>query len=642
MGVWAVIWWRAKHLVTAVTEVVSTSKPSDPRLTFATPYRNVRPEVAYVGSDSCTSCHPSEAATYAQHPMGRSAAYVSGPGPGERFDRSTKNPFEALGLEFHVEPRGQHVVHQEIRRDAKHAVVTTLEADVLMEIGSGTQGRSYVINRDGYFFQSPISWFTDTHSWGLSPGFGELAIHFRRPVTVQCLFCHIDQITPLANRNGGYATPLPRHLVIGCERCHGPGQLHVKRRVAGEPFDGIDDTIVNPSDLEPSLREAVCQQCHLLGEERIMRRGRTLFDYRPGLPLHEILSAFVRPPELVESHKTVGHVEAMYQSRCFRESRGPRQLGCISCHDPHRLPAPAERVAFFRQRCLNCHEVRPSGAVVTKAGKSGRPDSPSLTPRHSPTDNCIECHMPRRSSANVAHAASTDHRIVRWADRPPELPPESLSGIQPGQIPLVDFYRDLHDPRDPEVLRDLGLAMTSLAPAQGSEAVSRQICVRALPFLERAVRADPDDLDALEAKGYSLWVCGDARGALAAYEGVLAKAPERAYSLDKAAHIAAELGRDESAITYYRRLLAVNPWNPDDHYLLAKLLGQHNDWPATIPELRASLRLDPNQVAARMLLVAAYFQTGDKQRARQEFEIVERLKPQELERLRGWFREQER
>src|SRR5437762_1561401 len=49
-------------------------RPDDPRLTFQTPYRNVRPEVKYVGDTACAGCHPSQAKTYRQHPMGRSLA----------------------------------------------------------------------------------------------------------------------------------------------------------------------------------------------------------------------------------------------------------------------------------------------------------------------------------------------------------------------------------------------------------------------------------------------------------------------------------------------------------------------------------------------------------------------------------------
>ena len=34
----------------------------------------------------------------------------------------------------------------------------------------------------------------------------------------------------------------------------------------------------------------------------------------------------------------------MYRSRCFQASSG--QLGCISCHDPHRQPAAEEKTTF--------------------------------------------------------------------------------------------------------------------------------------------------------------------------------------------------------------------------------------------------------------------------------------------------------
>src|SRR5260370_3296766 len=43
----------------------------DPRLTFGTPYRNVRPERKYVGSAQCATCHPDHAASHGQPPMGR-------------------------------------------------------------------------------------------------------------------------------------------------------------------------------------------------------------------------------------------------------------------------------------------------------------------------------------------------------------------------------------------------------------------------------------------------------------------------------------------------------------------------------------------------------------------------------------------
>src|SRR6202023_38915 len=54
----------------------------DPPRTYPTPYRNVSPEVRYVGDAACAGCHADQARTYRQHPMGRSFAPVA-----ERLDQ---------------------------------------------------------------------------------------------------------------------------------------------------------------------------------------------------------------------------------------------------------------------------------------------------------------------------------------------------------------------------------------------------------------------------------------------------------------------------------------------------------------------------------------------------------------------------
>src|SRR5262249_40045818 len=62
-------WWRWHG--TPPTEV-PPKRPDDPRLTFPTPFLNVRPEVQYVGDAECAKCHSGRTDTYHQHPMGRS------------------------------------------------------------------------------------------------------------------------------------------------------------------------------------------------------------------------------------------------------------------------------------------------------------------------------------------------------------------------------------------------------------------------------------------------------------------------------------------------------------------------------------------------------------------------------------------
>ena len=65
------------------------------------------------------------------------------------------------------------------------------------------------------------------------------------------------------------------------ERCHGPGEIHVEQKLAGNIVDTskyIDYTIVNPSKLPLDLQFDVCQRCHLQGTV-VLTNGSTFNDF---------------------------------------------------------------------------------------------------------------------------------------------------------------------------------------------------------------------------------------------------------------------------------------------------------------------------------------------------------------------------
>ncbi len=86
-----------------------------------------------------------------------------------------------------------------------------------------------LIERDGFLFQSPITWYVRQRKWDLSPGYEKANLHFDRSVENNCLFCHANRVEPVAGPADRYRPPIFRGHAIGCERCHGPGELHVKR-----------------------------------------------------------------------------------------------------------------------------------------------------------------------------------------------------------------------------------------------------------------------------------------------------------------------------------------------------------------------------------------------------------------------------
>jgi len=590
----------------------------DPRLSFATPYRNVRPEVAYVGDAECRRCHQQIAAKYARHPMGRSMAAAGLPSPTEPLGAKQNNPFKQLGSTFEVVHRGASTVHKELRLDSKGTTAASIELDVQYAVGSGSRGKSYLIDRGGFLFQSPISWFSEKQIWDISPGFTEHR-HFSRQIGANCLFCHSNHADALPDTINGYRTPAFLGLSIGCERCHGPGALHVKERDAGNVSKGLDDTIVNPKSLESVLRESVCQQCHLQGEQRILRRGRQPFDYRPGLPLHLFWSTFVRLPDLVQAYRSVGQMEQMERSRCHQASAGA--LGCISCHDPHEKPTPENRVEFYTARCQSCHVERGCTAPRSEREKQ--------------KEGCIGCHMKKADSTSIAHTAVTDHRILRQPDISPTTKPRA---ILPDETPVQLFHANPIGLAKEEVERDLGIVLSELLPKDPQFAIKQLPSL--LPRLEAAVARDPKDAAAWDAIGRTYRAAGRLDDAMTAFQHALTHSPKREASLAEAANIAGEMEQTNAAMELWQRAIAVNPWMGHYHAQLARSLARLSRWAEAQKACRKALELDPFDFDVRVLLVTACIRVDARKEAEEEFKRLIAVHPTKESELRPWFEKQ--
>jgi hypothetical protein len=231
---------------------------------------NTAAGVSYVGDAACAACHAETTATYRRHPMGRSMAAAA-----EILPDARGVVLEVGDLAYAIDRRDGRVFHRETRSDKQGRTLASSEAEARYALGSGTRGFAFLVERDGGLFQSALAWYAAKPGWDLAPGYRVENLHFERPITLDCLFCHTNRVA-IADRT----PPQFQGLTIGCERCHGPGERHVLRPEPElEPSAGAGPTIVNPASLEPlALREAVCEQCHLQGTERQPVPGRSPFD----------------------------------------------------------------------------------------------------------------------------------------------------------------------------------------------------------------------------------------------------------------------------------------------------------------------------------------------------------------------------
>jgi predicted CXXCH cytochrome family protein len=598
--------------------------PPDPRLTYDGPFRNVHPSVGYVGDAKCAECHLDFTLVYDTHPMGRSMAPIRALAADQPYDRAHNMPFDVRGVRLSIERRGGRVWHNHARLDEGRPVWEASQ-EVHHVVGSGTHGYSYLGERDGYVFQTPISWFTQKGGWDLSPGF-QGASWPGRPVVTECLYCHANRLKPMAGYRDRFEAGVFDGLAIGCERCHGPGQKHAERHERGEPRDGdFDATIVNPSRLPWQLRENVCEQCHLGGEAREPRRGREWGDYRPGAALEDFVAVFVKDPSLPGSHRAVGQVEQMRRSKCFEKTDGRRKLGCVSCHDPHQRPERGEMVRHYQKRCLACHKERGCSEPVARRRQK------------QPDDSCVACHMPPAATADIAHTALTDHRIVRFA-KAAEAPPDPVSALR-----VVPFQRDRIDPDDHERWRDLGVALVRLATRPQVPPRARlQVVGEAARLLDQALRRAPTDPAGWRALGRARMTEERFDAAYYALRRAVELEPLDYALLEDLARV--EVHRDQIAEgrDHLRQAVRINPYVATARRTLALILVREADWAGAAEHARAWAQLEPDSAEARHALVRCLLEQGRRDDARREFEQLRKLKPTNLAELEAWYERRSR
>ena len=197
-------------------------------------FENVGAEVAYVPETKCAECHADIAREFAQHPMGNSLGPVAAVQQIEKFDIDSHAVFDAPPYRYEVRQSGSHLVHgRTLLGTIGTSSLIREEHEIAIVVGSGQRGRSYLINRDGFLFMSPLTWYPDKQIWDLSPGYEHNNLGFTRPVLADCLFCHSNRANSEPHTKNKYSQPIFTGHQIGCQRCHGPGELHVKHHEQG-------------------------------------------------------------------------------------------------------------------------------------------------------------------------------------------------------------------------------------------------------------------------------------------------------------------------------------------------------------------------------------------------------------------------
>ncbi len=587
--------FRLKHIYflffsTLVVWVFSFCKNGSDDV-LATPYLNLQGNVKYVGMTTCRSCHNNVHETFIHTGMGRSFRQANRNNSDAQFGGhavvydSLNNlfyyPFLENDTAFYV---------LEYRLENGDTVHKRLEK-IDYIVGSGQHTNSHIIDIGGYIYQAPVTWYTQEKKWDLAPGFRENNSRFDRWLTAECITCHNHfpkQVEGSLNR----FSDMPNG--IECERCHGPGEIHVKEKLAGNLVDTsryVDYTIVNPRDLPRDLQMDLCQRCHLQGVA-VTEPGKTFFDFRPGMKLNETINVFL--PRFTDSHERfimASQADRLRLSECFKNAE---KLTCLTCHNPHRSVEVTPR-KHFNNACKNCHKKRTCSLPISEREKNG--------------NDCAACHMPKSGSIDIPHVRITDHFIsVHKPKTAARFQEKSFLGIEiltkdhPTPLDMARGYLAMHDKyiaspvmldsawhylrlsqAPPEKLlpakihyyflrknyeKLIGTA-SKLADNQPVDAWSayrigeayfeKGDAEKALFFFNAAANGLPLHLDFLEKKGVALIALNKLKEAKEVFEKVLAENPKRPVALCNLGFVHVLSGNLAEGEKLYDKAISLDP-----------------------------------------------------------------------------------
>lgn len=361
-------------------------------------YLNLADSVGYVGINTCKQCHITIHQSFQHTGMGMSFGKADTAKSTAIFEG--KEIYDAA-LDMHYKPYWQGDTALwllEYRLQGKDTV-HKLNTHIDYVVGSGQHTNSHIVNHEGYHVQAPFTWYAQKQKLDLPPGYENGGNNrFERPIGLECMSCH--NATPTQFVTGSYNKFKSLPQGIDCERCHGPGALHVKRVSNGELVDtatGIDYSIVNPKKLSTQLQFELCQRCHLQGNA-VLAKDKSFFSFKPGMELKEVMDVYLPRYENGEDQFIMAsHVDRLSLSKCFLQSDG--KLNCISCHNPH-ISVKATNTAKFNATCVGCHNT---------------PEQPKCTADeqtlYEAGNNCVQCHMPVSGSTDIPHVSVHDHYI---------------------------------------------------------------------------------------------------------------------------------------------------------------------------------------------------------------------------------------
>lgn len=351
----------------------------------------------YAGSESCIQCHQT------QYDMALKTSHFKATAPATL--ENVLGDFNKGNHVFIYDKNTKLVMEQ--RNDSLYQVLykngKEVEAHPFDIVFGAKHAQTSVYWRDHNTYELPLSYYNSIHGWATSPGYPADKPYFDRMVVKDCYSCHASNASSrYVDQNSAEKNFLAmdvedvidkRTIVYGidCERCHGPAKKHVEFHLKN-PNVKVANSITSYKTLNRQQKLDACALCHA-GNDGMKMKSR--FDFKPG----DNLSDFYRNTRsITDTAKFDVHgnqFRLMSQSKCFIKSE---KMDCITCHNPHENAS--KNLASYSKICMSCHQGLKHNETTLKT-MSG-----SLL-----ASNCVECHMPKKSSGAIKFQLSDSKQM---------------------------------------------------------------------------------------------------------------------------------------------------------------------------------------------------------------------------------------
>lgn len=236
----------------------------------------------------------------------------------------------------------------------------------------GQQSQTWVLEKDGRFYESMVSYFHRDQSLSTTPGDENIVPHtlteaMGRKLSIwevrNCFECHASGFDAAKDMSSQQLTP-----GLTCERCHAGSAQHMSDAVR-DVFTTVPKSL---RKMDAEQTSVFCGQCHRTWE-KVVREG------------------WHGPPTVRFQPYRIAN------SKCY--TAGDPHISCLACHDPHHQVDHND--AFYDAKCLACHSPAQASAAAASASHKSCPVA---------KDRCVSCHMPKVDVAG-GHAVFTDHQI---------------------------------------------------------------------------------------------------------------------------------------------------------------------------------------------------------------------------------------